>query len=31
MKTINIQINQAKILSYEVILEKDYPQVCATI
>ena len=31
MKKINIEINQAKILSYQVDLDEKYPNVCATI
>ena len=31
MKKINIEINQAKILSYQIELEDDFPQISATI
>jgi hypothetical protein len=31
MKKINIEINQAKILAYEIKLNDDRPEVCATI
>jgi len=31
MKNIDIQINKAKIISYEVDLKEDFPEVSATI